>query len=67
MDSNDTMSSLGSSSSSKALLPDHVLAGQEIIQFADINADMFTDIITVDAERKIIIIHIFDASSGNFT
>ena len=28
---------------------------------------MFTDIITVDAERKIIIIHIFDQSSGNFT
>lgn len=64
MDSNDTTSA---SSSSKTLLPENVLAGQEIIQFADINADMFTDIITVDAERKIIIIHIFDASSGNFT
>ena len=27
------------------------LEGQEIIQFADINSDMFTDILTVDKNR----------------
>ena len=35
--------------------------------FADINADMFTDIITVDDRRKNVIIHIFDPIASNYT
>lgn len=37
------------------------------MQFADINADMFTDIITVDRSRQRLIIHIFDATTSNYT
>lgn len=36
------------------------LKGQELMQFADVNADMFTDIITIDKARTSVIIHIFD-------
>jgi hypothetical protein len=43
------------------------LDGQELMQFADINADMFTDIITVDKSRQRLIIHIFDATASNYT
>jgi len=43
------------------------LDGQEIMLFADINADMFSDIITVDSSRKIIIVHIFDPITSNYT
>ena len=38
----------GSASASPASID---LQGQELMQFADINADMFTDIITVDKSR----------------
>ena len=43
------------------------LAGQQIMQFADINADMFTDIIAIDKDKRKVIIHIFDPSSSNYT
>ena len=46
-------------------LPD--LKGQYIVQFSDITSDMFTDIITVDKSGKIIIIHIFDSMSSNYS
>lgn len=46
-------------------LPD--LHGQYIVQFSDITSDMFTDIITVDKSGKIIIIHIFDSLSSNYS
>ena len=35
--------------------------------FADINADMFSDVITVDETRKKLIIHIFDPLTSNYT
>ena len=35
--------------------------------FADINADMFSDIITVDSTRKTLIVHIFDPLTSNYT
>ena len=37
------------------------------MEFADINNDMFTDIITVDKTRKNILIHIFDPLTSNYT
>jgi len=37
------------------------------MQFADINADMFTDIITVDKSRTRLIIHFFDSTTSNYT
>jgi hypothetical protein len=37
------------------------------VQFSDITSDMFTDIITVDKSGKIIIIHIFDSMSSNYS
>jgi hypothetical protein len=43
------------------------LNDQHLMQFADINSDMFTDIIAVDAERKTVIIHIFDPMTSNYT
>ena len=46
-------------------LPD--LKGQYIVQFSDITSDMFTDIITVDKTGKIIIIHVFDSMSSNYS
>lgn len=42
------------------------LKGQELMQFADVNADMFTDIITVDKARTSVIIHIFDTTSSKY-
>ena len=42
------------------------LEDQKLMQFADINSDMFTDIITVDKNFKTIIIHIFDSATNNF-
>jgi hypothetical protein len=35
--------------------------------FADINADMFSDIITVDETRKSLYVHIFDPLTSNYT
>ena len=35
--------------------------------FADINADMFTDIITVDETRQIIVVHIFDPLAKDYS
>lgn len=43
------------------------LKGQNIMQFADVNADMFTDIIAVDKSRKYVIIHFFDPITSNYT
>ena len=43
------------------------LKGQNIMQFADVNADMFTDIISVDKSRKYVIIHFFDPITSNYT
>jgi len=54
-----------SSSQQKVPLPD--LKGQNLMQFADINSDMFTDIITVDKSRQNVVIHIFDAVSSNYS
>lgn len=54
----------GSASTSPASID---LQEQELMQFADINADMFTDIITVDKSRQRLIIHIFDATTSNYT
>ena len=42
------------------------LEDQKLMQFADINSDMFTDIITVDKDRQTIIIHIFDSFNNKF-
>ena len=42
------------------------LENQKLMQFADINSDMFTDIITVDKDRTTIIIHIFDSFNNKF-
>jgi hypothetical protein len=38
-----------------------------VIAMADINADSHTDILAIDKEKKIVIIHIFDPTSNNFT
>lgn len=43
------------------------LENQKLMQFADINSDMFTDILTVDKDFKTIIIHIFDSVTNNFS
>ena len=43
------------------------LENQILMQFSDLNSDMFTDIIAVDGERQTIIIHIFDAATNNYT
>ena len=38
-----------------------------LMQFADINSDMFTDIITVDKSMTTVVIHIFDSVNNNFS
>ena len=43
------------------------LKSQNIMQFVDVNADMFTDIIEVNIFRKYVIIHIFDPITSNYT
>ena len=43
------------------------LQNQILMQFSDINSDMFTDIIAVDGERQTIIMHVFDAATNNYT
>ena len=43
------------------------LTDQELMGVADVNSDMYGDIITLDKTRKNIVIHIFDPISSNFT
>jgi hypothetical protein len=43
------------------------LSNQNLMGVADINSDMYGDIITLDKSRKNILFHIFDPVSSNFT
>jgi hypothetical protein len=45
---------------------DFDLDGQAIMQLTDIDADMFTDIISLDKTRKKIIVHLFDSANSNY-